>query len=99
MYFDDTLYEDEEEKEESGVLAGLRKCSEIARLKGLTADDSEFQRVLLQKLQLVSLKLRCRELEANDRGGSWHGELEISNHCFVHYFWRLSMTLHEDLCL
>jgi hypothetical protein len=84
VYFDDTLYEDEEEKEESGVLAGLRKCSEIARLKGLTADEPEFRRVLLQKLQLVSLKLRSCEIVASDRRGSWHGELQICIYSLAH---------------
>ena len=52
--YDDTLYEEEE----SGLMAGLRKGRESARLKGLTADSPEFNRVFMQKLQLFSLQQR-----------------------------------------
>ena len=78
----DTLYQEEDDKEESGVLAALRKCGEIARLKGLTADMPEFQRVLLQKLMIVSLQLRSREREGSDGGEASHGGVCVKSACF-----------------
>ena len=73
VHYHDTLYQEEDDTEESGVLSALRKCGEIARLKGLTADMPEFQRVLQQKLKIVSLQLRNRDLEASDGGEASHG--------------------------
>ena len=54
IFFYDAL--DRDEREESGLMAGLRKARENNRLKGLTADMPQFQRVLEQKLQLLSVQ-------------------------------------------
>lgn len=81
LHYHDTLYQEEDDKEESGVLAALRKCGEIARLKGLTADMPEFQRVLLQKLMIVSLQLRSRERKGSDGGEASHGGGCVKSAC------------------